>query len=485
MQMCKWEQSEEDDIESKWITVRPKQLSRDIPIRIVGAIYHTPNNNTVAGQYAMVHHIQTFLECILQEHPKAGIILAGDMNHLKTSALTSGFHLKQIVDVPTRGKNTLDKILTNMRNYYSNPFTIGTFGTSDHDVVVAVPSLSKDCQPPKKIIISNRTASYDQRCLVTDALRETEWNEMYSCVTPQKFEYLLLTSNAIIETYLPVKRKTGQSNDKPWITPAYRNLAARRQEAFEIGNKTKYKKLRDQSVRMSKSLKSTFYQRTVALMCGDRGRTWWKTVKTICVLNSKDKTLDCYANREYNGDTKQLAQGINNMFVSISKDLQPLLPMIYPNCEELPSDLIISVEDMEKQLMHTCLHKAIGPDQLPNWILKDMAGIIAAPMCHLFNSSLRDSCIPIIWKSANICPLRKTKPIQDISHDLWPPISLTLVLAKMLEQYPVNHMRETCQNVDSSQVGAVKGSSATFALLEILHPIHKATDDHQNYAESC
>ncbi len=130
---------------------------------------------------------------------------------------------------------------------------------------------------------------------------------------------------------------------------------------------------------------------TVALMCGEKGRTWSKTVKTICGLNSKDKTIDCYANSEYNGDTKQLAKAINNMFVSVSKDLQPLLPMIYSNCEELPSDLIIYVGDGEKQLMHTRLHKAIGPDQLPNWILKDMAGIIAAPMCHVFNSSLRDS----------------------------------------------------------------------------------------------
>ncbi len=75
---------------------------------------------------------------------------------------------------------------------------------------------------------------------------------------PQKFEYFLLTSNAFIETYLPVKRKTVQSNDKPWVTPACRNLVARRQETFKIGNKTKYTKLRNQSVRMSKSLNILF-----------------------------------------------------------------------------------------------------------------------------------------------------------------------------------------------------------------------------------
>ncbi len=121
-------------------------------------------------------------------------------------------------------------------------------------------------------------------------------------------------------------------------------------------------------------------------------------------------------------------QAINNMFVSISEDLQPLLPMIYPNCVELPSDLIVLVEDVEKQLMQTRLHKAIGPDQLPNWILKDMTGVIAGPICHLFDSSLRDSYIPTIWTSANICPLTNTKPIINICKDLR-PISLTPVLA--------------------------------------------------------
>ncbi len=40
------------------------------------------------------------------------------------------------------------------------------------------------------------------------------------------------------------------------------------------------------------------------------------------------------------------------------------------------------------QLLKTRLQKSIGPDQIPNWILKDLDGIIATPICHLFNSSL-------------------------------------------------------------------------------------------------
>ncbi len=43
-------------------------------------------------------------------------------------------------------------------------------------------------------------------------------------------------------------------------------------------------------------------------------------------------------------------------------------------------------------------------------------------------------------------------------------------------------MRNTCQVEDPNQFGAVKGSSTTFASLEILQPVYQATDDCRNYA---
>ncbi len=186
--MFKWEHLEENGIESKWITIRPKLLPRDIPILIVGEIYNPSKNDTA------VNHIQSALEQIWQKHPKAGIILAGDLNQLKTMSIASGFHLKQIVDVPTQGKNNLDKITTYMRKYYCNPFTIGKLGSSDHEAVVAIPSIAKGWKPPEKKTISCQIAPYDQKYLVSDTLTNNEWSEMYSSQTNQKFEYFRLTS---------------------------------------------------------------------------------------------------------------------------------------------------------------------------------------------------------------------------------------------------------------------------------------------------
>ena len=89
----------------------------------------------------MIQHIQSFLEPILQKHAHAGIFITGDFNQLKVAAITSGFHLCQIVKTPTRGKNVLDKILTNMQHFYSNPSLVGQLGKSDHLSVIAVPKI--------------------------------------------------------------------------------------------------------------------------------------------------------------------------------------------------------------------------------------------------------------------------------------------------------------------------------------------------------
>ncbi|XP_048753884.2 uncharacterized protein LOC125665275 [Ostrea edulis] len=84
-------------------------------------------------------------------------------------------------------------------------------------------------------------------------------------------------------------------------------------------------------------------------------------------------------------------------------------------------------------------------------------------------------------EKADVVPVPKVTPVCNPMKDLR-PISLTSVLAKLLEKHPVQHLRESCPNVDPSQLGATRGSSTTHALLKILQPIYKALNDSNNFA---
>ncbi|KAK2158205.1 hypothetical protein NP493_1814g00003 [Ridgeia piscesae] len=79
-------------------------------------------------------------------------------------------------------------------------------------------------------------------------------------------------------------------------------------------------------------------------------------------------------------------------------------------------------------------NKAAGPDEIPNWILRDYATIFAPPVCVIFNSSLREGTVLLLWKCAGIRPLPKAQPPKLIHNDLL-PTPLTPILSKCFEQF--------------------------------------------------
>ena len=123
-------------------------------------------------------------------------------------------------------------------------------------------------------------------------------------------------------------------------------------------------------------------------------------------------------------------------------------------------------------------YKASGPDNIPNWIFRDYAEILAPSVSDLLNSSYKPKRLPSCWKQANITPIPKEKPIKDISKQLR-PISLTPVLiSKLAEDFVVEKYiaPAVLSTIDPFQFGGIPRSSATKALISMVHTWTQATD---------
>jgi len=126
------------------------------------------------------------------------------------------------------------------------------------------------------------------------------------------------------------------------------------------------------------------------------------------------------------------------LLLSFADDLEPLrLEFLDLLTDDYSSEFIIEVCQVERRLSNINICKAPGPDQLPSWILRDFAPLIAEPLGAIFNTSIREGKVPDIWKSAVVIPAPKINPPRSISSDLR-PISLLPVLAKVLESFVVN-----------------------------------------------
>ncbi|CAB4020060.1 Hypothetical predicted protein, partial [Paramuricea clavata] len=44
--------------------------------------------------------------------------------------------------------------------------------------------------------------------------------------------------------------------------------------------------------------------------------------------------------------------------------------------------------------------KSSGPDNLPNWMLKSFADLLAEPVTVILNASFREERLPPVWKLA-------------------------------------------------------------------------------------
>ena len=103
-----------------------------------------------------------------------------------------------------------------------------------------------------------------------------------------------------------------------------------------------------------------------------------------------------------------------------------------PRLDNDGNEYIISVDDTFSALRKCKTNKATGPDNIPAWVLKELANSLAAPLTSIFNYPLREGVLPTVWKSANIIPLPKTKPLMSVKTDIR-PMSLTPIAAKVFE----------------------------------------------------
>ena len=202
-------------------------------------------------------------------------------------------------------------------------------------------------------------------------------------------------------------------------------------------------------------------------------------MKKIMGLDINTKScIEQLANKTTNGDCTELANKMNEFLLSVSEHLPRLSKNhdIFTVNEELPDAFSISEDVTLLALQRVKTNKTTGPDNIPAWVLKDHANILAAPLTAIFNSSLREGVLPNEWKMANVIPLPKTKPMISVETDIR-PISLTPIVTKVFESIVMGWVDEIVGAViDDKQFGGVCGTSTTDALVEMTHKWYEATD---------
>ena len=73
---------------------------------------------------------------------------------------------------------------------------------------------------------------------------------------------------------------------------------------------------------------------------------------------------------------------INDFFVGISAGLSPMdLSVLTDLCNDYTDDFVVDPSEVDKR-SSIKIHKAPGPDGIPNWLLRDFSSLLSATCSH-------------------------------------------------------------------------------------------------------
>lgn len=189
----------------------------------------------------------------------------------------------------------------------------------------------------------------------------------------------------------PMRMRNVHSTEPPWITSSLKNLIQKRQSALLRGDDQKFRELRNRVNRERKMCRANYYQAKVEHLKKCKPSDWWKEVKKLsgCSLASTAQSdiLKSIQLLHEGIDQIGLANIINEAFLSPMNCFTPL-PAAFPGAtsRSYPENpLVVSVESVRKKLSNLNLYKANGLDNIPGWLLKERADILAGPVSDILN----------------------------------------------------------------------------------------------------
>ena len=103
-------------------------------------------------------------------------------NKLRDRALLV-YPLKQVVRSPTRGTAILDKVYTNVSNWYECPVILPNIGRSDHDAVSMYPKTNRPIERGTDVMVTVRSRDPNGRAMLADAIQNINWTPLYRMET--------------------------------------------------------------------------------------------------------------------------------------------------------------------------------------------------------------------------------------------------------------------------------------------------------------
>ena len=321
--------------------------------------------------------------------------------------------LEQLVNFPTRERNTLDLILTSLPGQFVDIHSPDKL--SDHDIVsgtlkIAIPPIKK----PRRKVYRYQKGDYESMRAETLKFAKERYFNGYSDTRSVQENFNLITSfiQESADKHIPSKSSRSVSS-VPWITPEIRRKIRRKNATHAKAKKTGSAKFRSKFESLRKEIKADIRKQHdlyVNNLVGDvkaNPRDFYRYINsqkkdTQGIPPLKKRNGSGIAQSEF-----EKAEEFNGQFSDVfTKSEYKQVPLMDRSAPFMHG-IVVTKEGVTKLLKGLNPSKALGPDELHPRVLKELAMELGPVFAHLFQQSIDSGEIPKEWSLANICPLFK------------------------------------------------------------------------------
>ena len=451
-----------DDLEFVICMIESSIQTTKIYRHVVMCIYRPPNGCKSRAEDIIISSLSSFIDKIRISH----LTVVGDFNKLNTSTIESSFGITQLVNFHTRGNAMLDCILSNASDIYQLPSREPPLLSSDHVSLTFFPISEKK---PKKVIYTAQVTDRRQNFvnLANQTLENADWSPVYASLNVNEacaaLNYILTSALS----QFPKRSYQIYNRDPKWMTGYIKDLQMRLSHANRSNDRALVENL---SSKIYNAIKDAKYN----LLKKERRGTshWWRLINNERKANNSsiDSMVSMYPTVE------SAANKINEDLISRFSTHLNLLNASTPTMQGLDiSCPVISVCDIYRACSRVNRNSASGGDNIHAWFIDMFITKFVQPLQFLFNLSVSSGTIPDVWKEAHVTLLAKVPDPSSVG-DIR-PISLTPILAKLLERTVAYQLADHFERTVSSNQYAYKKQCSTNTLLtKLTHDVLSTLD---------
>jgi hypothetical protein len=255
---------------------------------------------------------------------------------------------------------------------------------------------------------------------------------------------------------------------------------------FNITSYKNFRKVYQKTLRAAKKLYITSNLRN----CNGNPRETWKVLnEAIGKSSEKGKITKINVNGTTCEDPADIANGFNDFFVHVGKEISDNVPIVSKlpeeyiqiNPETVPLNLQNTTPDHVKKIVKSLAAKnSADSDGVSSKMIKLIINEIAIPLAHIFNLSLSSGTFPSCLKKSRVIPIFKSG--STLEFDNYRPISLLSSISKILEKIVsiklISHLKSN-NLLYTNQYGFLPGRSTEQNLIQVVNYITSALNENQ------